>query len=168
MEIKNIFGEPIKVTDLGLAIKEANTCLGFALEAVKESNHPVRFIARGDKQVTLVRYHSHMLNELLKLKPTITYPDWCFVGGFPTCISFCDKRKQEHGDYKTILRLFYSPLRIEIKADNMRFYPDILELAKEKLKRLQARVNEPLIVTASGQTTGLSLSTGPDVVTVKY
>lgn len=169
MEIKNIFEETIEVTDLYGAIREANKDLGNARTAyhVNKGIHTM-YIKKDGKKFTLVEHHSHILNELLKLLPTIQYPDWCFVGCWPSCLSYCDKRKEENGDYKSILRLFFSPLRIEIKEENKKAYPEILELASEQLYRLQLRVNEPLIVTTSGQTTGLMLSTGPDVVIVKY
>jgi hypothetical protein len=170
MYIKDIFGGTIEVTDLIAAIKQADKDLGFAREAAKQAGgYPnVRFIKRNGIQHSMAAYHSHILKELLKLLPPIEIPDWLFVGVFPTCYVYADKRTEENRDYKTILRLFYNPLRIEIKAANMKAYPDVLELAKEKLKRLQMRVNEPLEVSATGQTTGLSLSKGPDVVISKY
>lgn len=168
MEIKNIFGNTIKVTDLDVAIKEANECLGYAWCERKSKEPKILYTEQEGKRVTLIAYHSHNLNALLELLPPIQYPEWCFVGGFPTCYCYCDKRTEERGDYKTILRLFYNPLRIETKEANKKKYPDILELAKEHLRRLQIRINEPLVTTASGQTTSLSLSTGPDIVIVKH
>lgn len=168
MNIKNIFGETIIVTDLDAAIKDANTCLGIAWKVYHENKGcHTDFISKDDRQYTIVGFHSHNLKELLKLLPPLVHPDWLFIGTFPTCYVYCDKRKQEDGYYKTILRLFYNPLRIEIKSNNVKAYPEILELAKERLRRLQMRVHEPLVVTASDQTTGLTLSTGPDVVILK-
>lgn len=169
MTIENIFGEQIEVTDLNEVIKEANQCLGFAQAAWKAAGgYPnVKFIERNGAKHTLVAFHAHNLRALLELLPPIATPEWLFIGTFPTCYSYADKRKEQHGDYKTVLRLFYNPLRIEITAANKRNYPEVLELAKEKLRRLQARVNEPLVVTASGQTTELNLSDGPDIVIVK-
>lgn len=46
----------------------------------------------------------------------------------------------------------------------MKAYPEVFALAKENLKRLKARVNEPLVVTTRGQTADLSLCPGPDIV----
>lgn len=169
MQINDIFNDVIEVTDLNAAIEQANACLGFAWEAWKQSGGfpNVKFIERNGVEHTVVAYHSHMLNELIKLWPVIEKPDWLFIGLFPTCYVYCDKRKEVNRDYKTILRLFYNPLRIEITAADMKAYPEILKLAKEQLKRLQMRVNEPLEVSASGQTTAIALSTGPDVVITK-
>ncbi len=94
-------------------------------------------------------------------------PDWCLVCTFPTCYSFCDKRKEVRGDYKEICRLFYSPLRIEVTEHNKKNYAYIIETAFLALKYLQANVNKQLSVSATDQTTKLSLSTGPDIVIVK-
>lgn len=169
MNITDIFGDPIKVTDLNAAIEQSNLNLGFARKAFVQTGYPnVKFKEKNGVEHTLVAYHSHMLKALLELMPPIAKPEWLFVGTFPACYWYCDKRKEVRGDYKTVLRLFYNPLRIEISASNQKAYPEILELAKQELKRLQMRVNEPLIVSASGQTTELALSTGPDVVIVKH
>jgi hypothetical protein len=169
MQIKDIFGDVIEVTDLNAAIEQANTCLGFAREAAKQSGGfpNVKFMERNGVKHSIVAYHSCMLKELIKLWPVIEQPDWLLICCFVTCYSYCDKRKEVNRDYKTILRLFYNPLRIEITEANKKAYPDVLELAKQKLKRLQMRVNEPLEISASGQTTGLALSSGPDVVITK-
>lgn len=157
MEIKNIFGESIQVTDLIEAITEANTCLGIAKEAAKKVGG-VKYIVRNGKEFTLIEFHSHNLNELLKLLPHRQYPDWLFVGVFPTCYIYCDKRVNVNNDFKEILRLYYDPIRIEIKAENNKGYPEIVAMAKEQLKWLQARVNEPLKISVTGQTASLSLS----------
>lgn len=165
MQIKNIFGKTIEVTDLDAAIEQANLCVGLSRSAHEQTGYPnVKFIEENGVKHTLLAYHSHILKELIKLWPPIEKPEWLLICGFVTCYGYCDTRKEEKGDYKSILRLFYSPLRIEISEANRKRYPEILELAKQELKRLQSRVNEPLVVTASGQTTGLSLSEGPDVI----
>lgn len=165
MEIKNIFDETVNVTDLYAAIEETNKLLGFARDTVKKQKVPAPiYIERGDKKATLVSYHSHKLKELMKLLPITPYPDWLFVGVYPCCYVYCDKRKEENRDFKEVLRLFYSPLHIKITAANKKAYPDVLELAKVDLKRLKMRFNEPLEISATGQTTGLSLSASPDVV----
>jgi hypothetical protein len=169
MTIKDIFGDPIEVTDLNAAIEQADNCLGFAWDAHKQAGGfpNVKYTEKNGVKHTLVAYHSHNLKELLKLLPPIEKPEWLFIGLFPACYVYADKQREVRGDYKTILRLFYSPLRIEITAANTNTYPDVLELAKQQLKRLQMRVNEPLEITVSGQTTKLTLSTGPDIVIVK-
>lgn len=168
MHIKDIFGDQIEVTDLNAAIEQANMCVGLSREAWKQSGgYPnVKYTEKNGVTHTLLAHHSHILKELLKLLPPIERPDWLLICGFVTCYSYCDTRKEVNNDYKTILRLFYNPLRIEITADNKKAYPEILELAKQHLKRLQMRVNEPLEVSASGQTTHLSLATS-DVFIVK-
>jgi hypothetical protein len=168
MHIKDIFGDVIKVTDLNAAIEQADASLGYARDAWRQSGgYPnVKFTEKNGVKHTLVAYHSHMVKELLKLLPPMPHPEWLLICGFPTCYSYCDKRKEENNDYKSVLRLFYNPLRIEITEANKKAYPEVLELAKQHLKRLQMRVNEPLEVSASGQTTALSLATA-DVFIVK-
>lgn len=168
IEIKNIYGETMQFSGLRIGIDQANECLGIAWAKYhKNKGVHTDFITSNGITKTHVQHYSYILNELLKQLQPLEFPDWCFRGGFPTCIGFCDTRKEERGDYKSILRLFYSPLRIEISAANKKAYPEILELAKEQLTRLKIRCNEPLVVTASGQATGLTLSSGPDVVIVK-
>lgn len=166
MHIKDIFGDQIEVTDLNAMIEQYNILLGDAWKAHNQAGgYPNGgYITKGDKTVTVVASISHMVKELIKLLPPIVKPEWLLICGFVTCYSYCDTRKEVNNDYKTILRLFYSPLRIEITAHNKKHYPDVLELALQQLKRLQMRCNEPLVVTASGQTTKLTLSSGPDVI----
>lgn len=105
---------------------------------------------------------------MIKDIPTPPIPEWLFIGKFPTCYSFCDKRKEERGDYKTICRLFYNPLRIEVKEHTKKAYPEVIAHALIMLKYLQANVDQPLSVSATDQTVGLSLSSGPDIVIVKH
>ncbi len=177
MNIRDIFEEQIEVTDLNAAIEQANQSLGFARNAwYMGGGFPnVKFTERNGVTHTLVAYHSHMLKELIKLLPPIEKPEWLLICGFTTCYAYCDTSKEVNRDYKPILRLFYNPLRIEITGANKRAYPEVLELAKQQLKRLQVRVNEPLEVSASGQvsyrsqkffTTDLALTNGRDVITL--
>jgi hypothetical protein len=169
MNIKDIFGDEIEVTDLNAAIEQANMCVGLSHSAWKQSGgYPnVKFTERNGVTHTLLAYHSHNLRELIKLWPPIQYPEWLFVGAFTTCYVYCDTRKEVKGDYKEILRLFYNPLRIEITSANKKAYPEVLELAKEQLKQLQMRCNEPLEISATGQTTHISIREGADVIITK-
>lgn len=165
VSIKDIFGTILMTHDPITALKQANAELGYAWKAWhKAGGFPnVQFTEKNGVKHTMVAFHSHIVKALIELLPPIEKPDWLFIGGYTTCYVYCDKRIEENRDYKTILHLFYSPLRIEITADNKRKYPEVLELALQELKQLQMRCNEPLR-NPSDQQTHLSLSSGPDVI----
>ena len=48
-----------------------------------------------------------------------------FVGTFPTGYVYCDKSKEEHGDYMKIAILFFDTLELKIYKPNSKLLPEI-------------------------------------------
>lgn len=56
-------------------------------------------------------------------------PAELFICCHATCIAYCDKSCEEHGDYVTIARLYYSDLRLEINKPRSTLLPEIRQHA---------------------------------------
>lgn len=74
-----------------------------------------------------------------------------FSGVFPTGISYADRSREEHGDYKKIAFLSFSDLRLEIYAPRSSLLPEI----KRRAEALQAKRGEQFQTSTSGQTVTL-------------
>jgi hypothetical protein len=74
--------------------------------------------------------------------------DALFIGIFPAGISYCDRTKEEHGDYKRVAFLSYATLELDVYAPRSPLLPRIQEHAAG----LQARRGEEFQVSTSGQT----------------
>lgn len=67
---------------------------------------------------------------------------------FPTGISYADRAREEHGDYKKLAHLFFSDLRLDFAAD----CPDTLrEWIAADAAGIQSRRGEQLEVSTCGQ-----------------
>ncbi len=65
----------------------------------------------------------------------IKQPDYLFIGGYPGGTVYSDKTRQEHGDYKSIAFVQYSPLEFKVYDNNPK-YNDALEIAKSEYAEL--------------------------------
>jgi hypothetical protein len=70
-----------------------------------------------------------------------------FIGVRCTCVCYCDKSKEEDGDYKTVARLFFDTLELEIYEPQSTLLPEIREHAAE----IQARKGQEFQVSGRGQ-----------------
>jgi hypothetical protein len=71
-----------------------------------------------------------------------------FIGIHSTCVCYCDKSKEEDGDFKTIARLFFDALELKIYEPQSILLPKIREHAAE----IQARKGQEFQVSGCGQT----------------
>lgn len=75
--------------------------------------------------------------------------DRLFVGIFPEGISYADREREEHGDYKRLAFLHFDTLELEI-------YPGCPEDLRERIIKdastIQAKAGELYPVSTSGQT----------------
>jgi hypothetical protein len=71
-----------------------------------------------------------------------------FIGIHSTCVCYCDKSKEEDGDFKTIARLFFDALELKIYEPQSTLLPKIREHAAE----IQARKGQEFQVSGCGQT----------------
>jgi hypothetical protein len=75
--------------------------------------------------------------------------DPLFSGVFPTGISYCDRRVEEHGDYKRCALLSFSTLELDIRKGCS---SDLKARIIEDAAKIQARRGEQYQVSGSGQT----------------
>jgi hypothetical protein len=71
-----------------------------------------------------------------------------FIGIHSTCVCYCDKSKEEDGDFKTIARLFFDALELKIYEPQSTLLPKIREHAAE----IQVRKGQEFQVSGCGQT----------------
>jgi hypothetical protein len=65
-----------------------------------------------------------------------------------TCFAYCDKSREENGDYITVARLFFSDLKLEINKPRSTLLPEI----RKHAEKMQAKQGQPYPVSSSGQT----------------
>ena len=81
-------------------------------------------------------------------KLTEALRDALFIGIFPGGIVYCDRTKEEHGDYKKIAFLPYGSLKLEVYAPESKLVPAIQAHAAE----IQARRGQEFAISQCGQT----------------
>jgi len=69
-----------------------------------------------------------------------------FVGTFPTGYVYCDRSKEENGDYMKIAILFFDTLELKIYKPKSNLLEEIKENAKRYKKGME------ITVSGSGQT----------------
>lgn len=74
--------------------------------------------------------------------------DSLFIGCFPTGLSYADKNKSEHGDYKRIAFLFFDTLELKVYDHNSPH----LSYVEEHAYSLRERRGEEYQTSTSGQT----------------
>jgi hypothetical protein len=75
-------------------------------------------------------------------------PGSLFIGVFPGGISYCDRRREEHGDYQKIAFLPYRSLELKI------YHPksDLLPAIEKHAADIQAKRGQPFEISTCGQT----------------
>ena len=85
-------------------------------------------------------------------------PDYLFVGVYPNAYMYCDKTKETNGDYHLIAAVYFRPLILSIEDDSPD-YAEAIQLATEAYDKIKANPNEPIEISATGQTILPSLPT---------
>ena len=62
-------------------------------------------------------------------------PNYLFIAVHVTCYCYCDKTKMKNGDFLEIGRLYYSPLKLEIKKRDAK-YSEAHEIMKQDFEKL--------------------------------
>lgn len=75
-----------------------------------------------------------------------------FICHMPTGLAYCDRSREEHGDYKRIAFLYWMDLQF-VPAKDAR--GDLLDRAREHAAGIQAMKGHKMQVSASGQTVTL-------------
>ena len=92
-------------------------------------------------------WYSHPEDRIRKVETS----ESLFIGIFATGISYADKSKTEHGDYKKIAFLTFSHLELTVYDP----FSGLLDTVKEDAKKIQSRVGEDYQTSSSGQTNEL-------------
>lgn len=85
-------------------------------------------------------------------------PDPLFVCKMPACFVFADRRAEEHGDYRTVARLYYGTLQLEIHDPRNSLIDRVTTLARQ----IQARRGQWESMSMSGQGLTLGHALAPD------
>ena len=72
-----------------------------------------------------------------------------FIGIYPCGISYADRSREEHGDYKKLAFLPYSTLALDVRPDCP---PDLRQTIEADAATIIARKGEPYQVSTCGQT----------------
>lgn len=81
-----------------------------------------------------------------------------FVAIFSTGISYADRLREEHGDWKRLAHLFFSDLHAEIAKDCP---PELRKQIEANMATYQARKGEKFQISTSGQTITLGYAITP-------
>lgn len=151
MQIVDLFGKRIDVTDYLAALKECQCMVELSTQAEK-GNPLVQKIAEDGKAVPVKDYHQHNLEQLLAIE--LPRPDWLFIGTYTTCYVYCDTRSESNGDYKEIARVFFRPVSVQLLSNRRVKYKEAITLAEQQAERLRQKAakGEQIQVSGSGQT----------------
>jgi hypothetical protein len=75
-----------------------------------------------------------------------------FVGVFPGGLSYCDRTREEHGDYVKLAFLPYATLKLEWHRASSNIPRALWNEIKEHAIGIQARRGEAFQVSTTGQT----------------
>jgi hypothetical protein len=78
-------------------------------------------------------------------------PDWLFIGTYPNCYSYADRTVEEHGDYKSLGRVYFKPLSMSVFTRAGK-YQCIEPIIKAEYERIKENIDTPLVVSGTGQT----------------
>ena len=78
--------------------------------------------------------------------------DRLFIGIFPGGISYCDRKIEEHGDYKQVAFLPYDTLELQVRKG---CHPALLQLISADAESIQAKRGQEFRVSTCGQTVTL-------------
>jgi hypothetical protein len=82
---------------------------------------------------------------------------YLFIGTFPNAYSYCDRTKEEKGDYKRIAAVYFRPLGLKIFSNDAK-YEKAIEIATADYEHIKNNINEPIRTSATGQTVRPCLS----------